>query len=68
MAAVVTQFDRYIAPTDAAPRRPGPFARFMDAVKRSRMRSAEQQIARMIEARGGRLTDSVEREIERSFI
>jgi hypothetical protein len=32
------------------------------------MRAAEDQIARLIEARGGRLTDSIERQIERSFI
>jgi hypothetical protein len=68
MAAVATEFDRYIAPAEVAPRRAGLFARLIDAVKRSRMRAAEDQIARLIEARGGRLTDSIERQIERSFI
>jgi hypothetical protein len=68
MATVATEFDRYIAPAEVAPRRAGLFARFIDAAKRSRMRAAEDQIARLIEARGGRLTDSIERQIERSFI
>jgi hypothetical protein len=68
MAAATTEFDRYIAPTEATPRPAGLFARFVDAVKRSRMRAAEEEVARLIEARGGRLTDSLERQIERSFI
>jgi len=68
MAAVAAEFDRYIAPAKVAPVRPTLFSRFYEALKRSRMRAAEREIARFIERRGGRLTDSVERQIERSFI
>ncbi len=58
MAAVATEFDRYIAPAEVAPARPGLVSRFYEALKRSRMRAAEREIARFIERRGGRLTDS----------
>jgi hypothetical protein len=66
--AAVSELDRYIGSVGAAPRRAGVFARFIEAVKRSRMRAAEEEIARLIEMRGGRLTDSIERQIERTFI
>jgi hypothetical protein len=67
--ASATAFARYIAPAEAAPARSSSFfSRALEALKRSRMRAAEEEIARFIELRGGRLTDSVERQIERSFI
>lgn len=67
MATVTTELNRYIT-TEVAPPRGTFFRRFFEAVKRSRMRAAEQEIARFIEVRGGRLTDSIERQIERDFI
>jgi hypothetical protein len=47
--------------------RRGLFLRIVDAIAESNRRKAEREIARFIARNGGRLTDSLEREIERSF-
>ncbi len=41
--------------------------RIIDAVADANRRKADREIARYIERNGGRLTDNLEREIERSF-
>ncbi len=46
----------------ARPKR-GLFARLLDAIMESRQRQAEREIARLIELRGGKLTDSLEFQI-----
>lgn len=55
---------------DAAARsaRAGWFKRFLDAVQESRLKQAEREVARFIEIRGGRITDTLEREIEHHFV
>jgi hypothetical protein len=48
----------------------GLFARLLDAMMASRQRQTDRDIARYLMATGfhGRLTDSIEREIERRFL
>ncbi len=46
----------------ARPKR-GLVARLLDAIMESRQRQAEREIARLIELRGGKLTDSLEFQI-----
>lgn len=73
MPAVSTQLNDFILP--AAPRpaatMPSPLSwlsRVMNALANARTQQAEREIARLIEHRGGRFNDSLEREIERHFI
>jgi hypothetical protein len=42
--------------------------RFFDAMMASRQRQVDREIARYIRDNGGRLTDNIEREIERRFL
>jgi hypothetical protein len=51
-----------------APTKRGVWRRFLDAVIASRQRQADYEIARFLGTRGGKLTDEVEREIERRFL
>jgi hypothetical protein len=51
------------APVRAKPRRRGLLRRLLDAVHESAERQAERDAARVLERSGGRLTDSIEREI-----
>ena len=53
--------------TFQAPRR-GLFGRLLDAMVASRQRQVDREIARFLQANGGRLTDNLEREIERRFL
>ena len=46
------------------PAKPGLFARLFAAMVAARQRQADAEIARYLGGRGGRLTDSTEREIE----
>ena len=46
------------------PAKPGLFARFFAAMVAARQRQADAEIARYLGGRGGKLTDSTEREIE----
>ena len=48
--------------------RPGFFARAYKRLHDAQIRRAEREIARFIEARGGRMTDDLERKIERHFV
>jgi len=63
-----------VAPRDFAPTRApasnsrGLLRRFFDAMMESRQRQVDREIARYIRDNGGRLTDSIEREIERRFL
>ena len=51
-----------------APSKRGVFRRILDAVVESRQRQADREIARFLRTRGGKLTDDIEREIERRFL
>jgi hypothetical protein len=45
----------------------GIFRRIFAAIERSRQRYIEKQVARFIAARGGRITDDVERQLNERF-
>ncbi len=44
------------------------FLRLLDAIEQANMRRAEREIARYLGTTGGKITDEVEREIERRFL
>ena len=44
------------------------FVRLLEAIERANMRRAEHEIARYLRVSGGKLTDDLEREIERRFL
>ena len=44
------------------------FLRLLDAIEQANMRRAEREITRYLRATGGKITDDVEREIERRFL
>jgi len=44
------------------------FLRLLDAIEQANMRRAEREIARYLRRTGGKITDDVEREIERRFL
>ena len=50
------------------PVRPGLFRRILEAVAQANQRRAERVIAAYVARNGGKLTDSLERGIERSFL
>jgi hypothetical protein len=58
-----------LTPTSLPPKR-SMFARLFEAMMASRQRQADREIARYLAATGscGRLTDSIEREIEHRFL
>ena len=64
---VVARQELALTPTFERPRR-GLLRRLVDAMVASRQRQAEREIARFLQANGGRLTDNLEREIERRFL
>jgi len=51
-----------------APAKRGFFRRLLDALIEARRREADREIERFLQAHGGKLTDSAEREIERRFL
>ena len=55
------------APASAECQR-GLLGRFLDALIGARQREAEQQVARLLARSGGKFTDSLEREAERSLL
>jgi hypothetical protein len=61
-------FSHALSPSETAhvrkPAKPGIFARFYAAMIAARQRQADAEIARYLGGRGGKLTDSTEREIE----
>lgn len=69
MATILTSTLSPVAPASAAgtQTRLGFLARAWNAVVEARHRAAEREIERFIMARGGNLTDSVERELSRTF-
>jgi hypothetical protein len=66
----VPYFDTPIvtAPVRAEPRRRGFLRRVLGAVFESAERQAERDAAHVLERSGGRLTDSIERELTNRFI
>ncbi len=69
MPAASIELKRFItAEPSAASRRPGLLARFVQSYQETRLRQAEREVAKYIEGRGGRMTDDLERRIERRFI
>ena len=73
MPAVSTQLNDFIMPraTGAAAKPASSvslFTRIVNAFADARTRQAEREVARLISLRGGRLTDDLERQIERHFV
>jgi hypothetical protein len=73
MPAVSTQLNDFIMPgVSSAAAKPvnsvSLFTRVVNAFVDARSRQAEREVARMISLRGGRLTDDLERQIERHFV
>lgn len=70
MPAAAAQLHSFIAPSDSPvpSHRKGFFARFLAGIYEARSRQAEREIAHLIDIKGGRLTDDIERQIERRFI
>lgn len=73
MPAVSTQLQDFILPNAPAASATSPasrswLARLAQAFVDARMRQAEREIARFIEHHGGRMTDGLERQIEREFL
>lgn len=70
MAAATTHFRDYASPVrvSGASAKAGFFARLMRSLQDARMKQAEREVERLIEARGGRLTDDVERRITQHFV
>lgn len=70
MPAASTQLQDFIL--SDSPARPETqiswWTRLSDAFAAARMRQADREIARLIELQGGRITDSLERQIERDFL
>jgi hypothetical protein len=69
---MATTFNADLASADRtevaiAASRPGMFKRFMSAMIEARQRSAEREIERYITMHGGVLTDSIERDLSRTF-
>lgn len=59
---------RFAMPEDRSGARPRLVSRLLAAVRDARTRQAEREIARFIEGQGGRITDALERRIERHFV
>ncbi len=71
MPAVTTQLNDFILPATrpaAGPVGPSLWARVRDAFHAAEQRRTERDIALLIERRGGRITDDVERQIQRQFV
>jgi hypothetical protein len=52
---------------DTTTSRPGIFKRFFNAMIEARHRAADREIERYIMMHGGQLTDSIERDLSRTF-
>ena len=57
----------FIAPRASTPAKRGFWQKLLSAMHAARQRQAEREIARFLQSRG-RLTDDIEREIERRFL
>ncbi len=62
----LTQFPPAAALSQA--RKRGLFGRFLDGLIEARHREAEQQVALLLARSGGKFTDSLEREAERTVL
>lgn len=76
MPAVSAQLNNFIGGSEVAASpgrtarspRDGWFQRALKALQEARLKQAEREVARFIEVRGGRITDTLEREIEHHFV
>lgn len=72
MPAASVQFNGFVADTaetlSKLDEKPSFFARLYAKLHDAQRRRAEREVARFIEARGGRMTDDLERKIERHFV
>ena len=68
MPAASLQLNTFSVPSQSTVTDPNVFSRLFRAFQDAQMRRAEREIARFIEVRGGRLTDTLERQIERHFV
>ena len=70
MPAASTQLNDFIhsAHVEGPQRSASWWRQVADTFMAARMRQAEREIARLIESHGGRMTDSLERQIERDFL
>ncbi len=55
-------------PKTAPRRKRSLFPRLLDAIEEANMRRAEREIARYLGTTGGKITDDIERQIERRFL
>jgi hypothetical protein len=67
MSAASVQFTGFV-PAEATAEKRGFFERAFKAIHVAQTKRAEREIARFIEARGGRMTDDLERKIEHHFV
>lgn len=68
MLTATTRDDSLSVPASRSDtQRPGFFSHLIASYQQARLRAAERDVARFIDMKGGRMTDSLEREIERNF-
>ena len=73
MPALSTQLNDFIMPgvsgkAAKSANSPSLVSRVVSAFTEARSRQAEREVARLISLRGGRMTDDLERQIERHFV
>lgn len=68
MPAVMVQLINFVPAAEAAPKKPSLWSRIVKAIVEARERQVEREIGRLIERGGGRITDQIERSIERHFV
>lgn len=67
MAVLSSQFSAF-GPATPSASATGLLSRLLRSFQDARMRQAEAEVARLIESRGGRITDQVERQISKHFV
>jgi hypothetical protein len=67
-APLALTLNGFVIPQTPARKGPGLFARALAALVAARQVAAEREIARYVNASGGKFTDDMEREIERRFL
>jgi len=67
-APLALTLNGFVIPQSPARKGPGLFARALAALVAARQVAAEREIARYVNASGGKFTDDMEREIERRFL
>lgn len=65
MPAAFAQLRHFVTVRTIPEARPDILTTILERVRRARLRRSEERLARLIERSGGRLTDDLEREIER---